>query len=147
MLPLHAFVPVLALMAAQDAAPPAVTPAVDFSEADRLLFDGPDERANYEKALKLYEAVVDPPPALLAREAQAWLRIGDLEKDDDKKLGIYKRGQAAADAGLAKDAKCADCWFWHGATLGRWGQTRGVLQSLFILDDVKQSFQKALAAD
>ncbi len=121
--------------------------ADDLSAADHLLRDAGNDRATYEAALKMYQAVPGQPAEVLAREAEAWMRIGDVTTGEDEKLALYKKGQAAADAAVAKDPRCARCWFWRGATLGRWGQTRGVLQSLFILDDVKTAFQKALAAN
>jgi tetratricopeptide (TPR) repeat protein len=124
-----------------------------LTQADQLLRETNDDLASYQGAVAIYDAMIaagDAPSSVYGHEAQAYLRLGDLisaEKDEDKKLATYKKGQAIADAGIAKDARCASCWFWHGATLGRWGETRGIMQSLFILGDVKTAFQKVLSIE
>ncbi|MDP2343005.1 MAG: tetratricopeptide repeat protein [Deltaproteobacteria bacterium] len=146
----------LALLLALD---PVVTPPLDaavprhqaaMSAGDRLLFDGADDRATYSAAIKSYDDAIaagDAPALVWARKAEACLRLGDVESESDTKLKLYKRGQAAADAGIAKDPRCDACWFWRGGTLGRWGQTRGILDSLFLIGDVKGAFTQALAID
>lgn len=37
--------------------------------------------------------------------------------------------------------------FWRVSNLGRWGETRGVLKSLFLLDDIKSGYQKVVELD
>jgi hypothetical protein len=121
-----------------------------LAQADHLLRESTDDVAAYQGAITLYDAMIaagDAPSSVYGSDAQAYLRLGDLQKDEDTKLATYKKGEAVADAGIAKDARCASCWFWHGATLGRWGETRGIMQSLFILGDVKSAFQKVVAIE
>lgn len=119
------------------------------AEAERLLENAADDRPSYDAALSLYDAALQGggPASLHARRSKAMLRRGDLEKDDAARLAWFEKGVAAADAGIARDPRCADCWFWRSANRGRWGQVRGVMQSLFLLDEVKGGFEKVLALD
>jgi hypothetical protein len=125
------------LILAADPAPPAPI----LADGEKLLEDSVDS-AGYQRALAIFGAIGTAPAH--GRAAQAYLRLGDLESDSDKKLALYEKGKAAADAGIALDAKCAVCWYWRGADYGRWAQTRGVMQSLFALGDIRGSFQKVL---
>ena len=123
---------------------------VAVDSPDALLKEGPDEKATYLAAINLYgTAPSDRAPSATAwgHVAEAWLRIGDLEGDDDHKLAAYEKGLAAAEKGIALDDQCTECWFWKGADLGRYGQTKGILKSLSLLGDVKGAFQKVLAID
>ena len=123
--------------------------APDIAEADRLLEDAADDRASYEGALAIYDAALKAggPAVLHARRSKAMLRRGDLEKADAAKQAWFEKGVIAADAGIALDAQCADCWFWRSANRGRWGQVQGVMKALFLLDEVKAGLAKAVAIE
>lgn len=124
-----------------------------LKEADRLLHHEDDTPANLRAAIEAYEEAValgltDPDAARAhAHRGLAWLRLGDLAKDDGQKLRYYALGTAAADEGIKRDKACADAWFYRGATLGRYGETKGVLKALSLLGDVKGAMQTALKLD
>ncbi len=121
-----------------------------LAQGEHLLFDASDDRATYDAAMRKFDAVIaagDAPAVAWARKAETSLRLGDLATTAPAKLALYEKGQAFADDGIARDARCGDCWFWRGANLGRFGETRGVLNSLFGLNDVRNAFAKALEID
>lgn len=146
---------------AQPAAAPVAPPAAGnaepsaaaleaFARGEKLLMDDDNTRANLEAAVAAYDDALKAglPPQRAAvvhsQKAMAYLRLGDLEPKDDRKLDIYKKGQAEAEKGIKLDPACAECHYQRGGNLGRWGQTRGVMRSLFILGDVKGAFKTAL---
>lgn len=134
--------------------PPADAPGAQrLQEADRLLHDADDTEANLLAAIQAYsEAVKLGLPDRVAARALghrglAYLRLGDHQKDDARKLRLYELGTRSADEGLKRDPNSADAWFYRGATLGRWAETKGVLKALFLLDDVRGAFERALKSD
>lgn len=145
----------IAVDIAAPAPAPSPAPATDAAavatvvDGDRLLDDAADDAKSYEGAIAVYDALLAQAPsaALYARKSKALLRLGDVQKTDKAKQAKFDQGVAAADAGIALDASCAECWFWRSANRGRWGQVQGVLKSLFLLDEVKGGFQKVLAID
>jgi tetratricopeptide (TPR) repeat protein len=123
-----------------------ITQSDAIARGEALLWDAGDDVASYTAAL----AAFDEAPAdarVHGLRAEAYLRLGDLQTNKAQKRSFYEKGRDAAKAGIALDPRCARCHFWLGANVGRWGQVRGVLESLFLLDEVKGAFQAALKAD
>jgi tetratricopeptide (TPR) repeat protein len=144
---------VAALAIAQvDGGPPPQPSALD--EGQRLLFDDADSATAYRAALAAFDRALVEPGADAARRglvqgrrAEAFLRLGDVTDDKNQKLRAYEQGRAAAEAGIAIAPRCTQCWFWRGATIGRFAQIKGVMQSLMLVGDVKKSFEKVLEID
>lgn len=100
-------------------------------------------KAALEKA-----ADTDPDVDTLLALAQACFLYGDVRAaTEDAKLAAYDRGRQAAKQAIALAPKSAPAQFWYGANTGRWGQTKGVMRSLFLLSTVKEAMQTALALD
>lgn len=85
------------------------------------------------------------------RRAQATLIIGDQRKDagaaDAELLDIFARGEAFADQAVAANPRIPEGYYWKSANIGRWGQTRGVLNSLFRAPDMRDLLEQAIAID
>src|SRR5256885_6759694 len=59
---------------------------------------------------------------------------GDVRaRTTEEKLEAYDRGRQAAQRAMELAPKSAAARFWYGTNTGRWGQTKGVLRSLFLL--------------
>lgn len=121
-----------------------------YAEGMDKLRNGKDTKADYDAAIASLDAAIAAglPKADEAR-AHAWkgmamLYAGDLQAKKEQKLSLYKQGEASAKKGLAKDPRCADCLYVASACLGRWGEQRGVMNSLFVVGDVLGGFEKAL---
>ena len=81
----------------------------------------------------------------LARVCFIW---GDIRAADrDQKLEAYDQGREAARRAVELDPKSAAAHFWYGTNTGRWGQTKGVLRSLFLLPTVQEEIQTVLSLD
>jgi len=69
------------------------------------------------------------------RYAQAVLGIGDLQIDAeaplDQILATFERGEAYADRAIQADPDNHLGYYWKSANIGKWGKTKGILDSLF----------------
>ena len=113
-----------------------------------------DVLANLKKAIELYEVALKDEAvdkkvraAALADIARAYLRWGDLEKGNDAKIALYEKGQAAGKKGEGVDPKNPHAIFWGTANLACVGRTRGVMNSLFMIGDLKKGMNRALEID
>ncbi len=132
-----------------DAAPAA--PADPLAEAKDLVEVQANTKANLKKAIDLYEKKLgDASLSAKARaagyadESRAWLRLGDLETADKTKIADYEKGRAAAKKGIAIDKNDVDAIFWDMANLAVIGRTRGVMNSLFMLPELRKGLGRAL---
>ncbi|MBI3029417.1 MAG: tetratricopeptide repeat protein [Candidatus Rokubacteria bacterium] len=81
----------------------------------------------------------------LARVCFIW---GDIRAASrDQKLEAYDQGREAAKRAVELDPKNAAAHFWYGTNAGRWGQTKGVVRSLFLLPTVQEEIQAVLSLD
>jgi len=64
-----------------------------------------------------------------------------------QKLEAYDEGRQAAKRAAEMEPRNAVAHFWYGANTARWGETRGVVQSLFLLPVVRQEIQTVLELD
>jgi len=65
----------------------------------------------------------------------------------EEKLDAYERGRQAARRAAELAPRNALARFWYATNSGRWGQTKGVMRSLFLLPTVKEEMQAALHLD
>ena len=100
-------------------------------------------KAALEKA-----AETEPDSDTLLALAQICFMYGDVRATtEDAKLAAYDRGRQAAKRAIELAPKSAPAQFWYGTNTGRWGQTKGIMRSLFLLPTVKEAMQTALALD
>ena len=80
--------------------------------------------------------------------SQACFIYGDVRaKTPEEKLEAYDRGRQAAKRAVELAPMSAAARFWYGTNTGRWGQTKGVMRSLFLLPTVKGAMEAALELD
>ncbi len=80
--------------------------------------------------------------------AQICFMWGDIRaRTVDEKLDAYDRGRQAGKRAVELAPRNALAHFWYATNTGRWGQTKGVMRSLFLLPTVKEEMQTALALD
>jgi tetratricopeptide (TPR) repeat protein len=97
----------------------------------------------------LTEAVkADPHLDNLIAYAQICFIWGDVRADTtEAKLEAYDRGRQAAVRAAELAPRNALAHFWVATNAGRWGQTKGVMRSLFLLPTVKREMAAALDLD
>jgi len=73
---------------------------------------------------------------------------GDVRaRTPEEKLEAYERGREAGKRATELAPRQALGHFWLATNAGRWGQTKGVMRSLFLLPTVKEEMQLALELD
>jgi len=82
------------------------------------------------------------------RLARVTLELGDKAEDEgaEKKniLAIFDKGEEYAEKAIQEDPDNYVAYFWKSANIGRWGQVKGILDSLFKADPMKKLLTKAI---
>jgi hypothetical protein len=81
----------------------------------------------------------------LARVCFIW---GDVRATTpEQKLAAYEQGKDAGRRAIELAPRSAMAHLFYGINLGRWGQTRGVLRSLFLLPELRETIRQTLELD
>ena len=81
----------------------------------------------------------------LARVSFIW---GDIRATtEEQKLAAYDRGRQVAKRVIELEPRHVEAHFWYALNTGRWGQTRGVMRSLFLLATVQEEIETILHLD
>ena len=100
-------------------------------------------RAGLEQA-----AAADGRPEHLVALAQIEFIWGDVRaKTQEEKLRAYDAGRQAAKRVADADPRDVVARFWYATNTARWGQTNGVVRSLFLLPEVKREIAAILDID
>ena len=81
------------------------------------------------------------------RMGETYLNMGDdLEFTGTaaERMALYEQGEAYADMGIAADPGNHVCYYMKSANIGRWGQTKGIISSLFKAGDMKDALILAI---
>jgi hypothetical protein len=90
----------------------------------------------------------DPDPENLMALAQIAFIWGDIRgRTPDERLEAYETGRQAAQRAMELAPASAQAQFLYGANTARWGQVKGIAQSLFLLPSVKRAIGAALDLD
>src|SRR5260370_32207539 len=88
----------------------------------------------------------DPQVDNLLALAQIAFIYGDIRaKTPDDKVAAYEQGRQAARRAVDAAPGNARAHFWYATNVGRWGHTKAVVRSLFLLPDAKKGMETALA--
>jgi tetratricopeptide (TPR) repeat protein len=75
----------------------------------------------------------------LARVSFIW---GDIRATTEaQKLAAYDRGRQVAKHAIELEPRNVEARFWYALNTARWGQTKGVVRSLFLLPTVQEEIQ------
>jgi tetratricopeptide (TPR) repeat protein len=137
----------LALLAATGMAW-AGSPLVGELKALSTRYHEDPQKIDRLKAALERAAETDPDIDTLLALAQVCFIYGDVRAlTEEEKLAAYDRGRQAAKRAIELAPKSAPARFWYGTNTGRWGQTKGIMRSLFLLPTVKDAMQTALTLD
>jgi len=128
----------------------------DFQEIlDRV--DQLHEAEKYEQSKSLIESSLAEATGaaqeaeLYWRSARAWLNLGDEAEDggtgEQELLTFFERGEAEAEKAIQADPNNHLGYYWKSANIGRWGQVKGILNSLFKAKPMRDLLQQALAVE
>jgi tetratricopeptide (TPR) repeat protein len=116
--------------------------------------DGLHDQGKYEEARTLaLEAVSSASQAekaeLYWRAARETLELGDDAEDrkesKDAILKYFEKGQEYCDMAIAADPQNNLAYYWKSSNIGRWGQVKGILNSLFKAAPMKELLLKDLS--
>jgi hypothetical protein len=81
----------------------------------------------------------------LSRACFIW---GDVRaRSADEKLAAYDRGRQVGRRAIDLAPRSAAAHFWYATNTGRWGQTKGVVRSVFLLPEVQREIDTVIALD
>ncbi len=81
----------------------------------------------------------------LARVSFIWGEIRAMT--DDQKLAAYDRGRQIAKRVTELEPMNVQAHFWYALNTAQWGQTKGVVRSLFLLPSVQEEIKTILQLD
>jgi tetratricopeptide (TPR) repeat protein len=115
----------------------ALDNAGKYLEARTLVLDAAGAASGKEKA------------ELYWRAARETLELGDIAEKQGKPqadiLAVFTEGQGFADKAIAADPGTDLAYYWKSANIGRWGQVRGILDSLMKAQPMKDLLVKDLS--
>lgn len=133
----------------------APTAADNLKEGARIVEVDANTSANLTKAIVLLEGAVSDMSISAADRAdghmalsRAWLRLGDLKSGKDDKIATYEKGKAAGRKAVeVAGGKHAMGLYWSTANMACVGRTRGVMNSLFMVGDLRTNMNAIIASN
>ncbi|MCB2186092.1 MAG: TRAP transporter TatT component family protein [Deltaproteobacteria bacterium] len=138
----------VALLAAVAGSALAATPEEMIAQADQLYAERADV-AKAEQAAQLYEQALAADPR---SEDAAWklarteYYLGNKAPKDQKEA-IFQKGVDAAKKAVAINPKSVPGHFWLGVCYGVYGNAKGIMSSLSLVDPIKEEMETVLKLD
>lgn len=130
--------------------------AFSFSlQADNLVFldEAWENRGEMDPVIQALERARAMPeemdnPEFLWKKARLYYFYGDnIAQERDYKLENFERGLELLEIAEELDDQNPDIFYWKASLTGMRGQTRGVLQSLFMVNPMKEALDKTIELD
>ena len=83
----------------------------------------------------------------LWRLCRAKVRSAEKKEKRADKLALYESAKIDCEKSVALSAGVADSHFWLGVTIGRWGETKGLMKALFIIKPLKKEMAEVIRLD
>ncbi len=123
-----------------------------LEQADKL-----HDAEDYERSRDFLEASLSNAAGgaeqaeLYWRLARAILNLGDEAEDrgasEEEILAFFEEGEASAQKAIDGDPNNHLGYYWKSANIGRWGQIKGILNSLFKAKPMRDLLQQAVTVD
>lgn len=131
-------------------------PSIAHSQDSKTLIAQADalfaQRADLEKcrqAIDTYDKVLSADPnnyEALWKLARACYWLG-LNSPDDQKAAIFEKGVNAGKKAVEVNGKDPAGHYWLGVSYGKYGEAKGILKSLSLVDPTKEEMQKVIELD
>lgn len=83
----------------------------------------------------------------LWRLCRAKIRRGEKKEKKSDRLGDYEEARKDCEKAVQLSSGTADARFWHGVSMGRWGETKGIMKALFLVKPIKREMEATLKLD
>lgn len=115
-----------------------------IEEARALIVNYHEDPARLDRGRDLIEKFLKTDPQvegmiLLSRIYFIWGEV--RARNDEEKLEAYERGRQVGKRAVELAPRSAEAHFWYATNTGRFGQTKGVLRSLFLLPTIREEVQ------
>ena len=104
--------------------------------------------ALYREAIQCYEQSFDAAPredtAVKLGKCYYWL---GTHAEKDKQIDLFQKGIDWSKKAIQLNSKSAGGYFWLGVNNGKYGESRGILKSLFLVGPIKEAMQQVIAID
>ena len=140
----------VALTLALVALPLAATAQTPVEAARALITRYHEDRANIDRARDLLEQALarDSQVDTMVMLSYVYFLVGDVRAaTPEEKLAAYDRGRELGKRAVELAPRNPEAHAWYGINTGRWGQTKGVMRSLFLLPTVREAIDTTLALD
>lgn len=124
---------------------PADTPA---QNARALIARYDQDLTRLDRARDLLEAALAGERRVdtLIALSYVYFLVGDVRaRTTDEKLAAYDRGRELGKRAVELAPREEEAHLWYGINTARWGQTKGVLRSLFLLPTVREEIETILS--
>jgi tetratricopeptide (TPR) repeat protein len=109
-----------------------------------------EDPARIDRARDLLEAALarDPQVETMVMLAYVCFLHGDVRATTtEDKLAAYERGRQVGKRAVELAPRNPEAHVWYGINTGRWGLTKGVMRSLFLLPTVREEVDATLALE
>jgi len=97
----------------------------------------------YRKALNLTEDKYEP----YWKIARMFYYIGEHTKSNKERKNIFSQAIYYAEKAIQLSPEQPDGYYWRGVNNGKYGESRGVLKSLFLVKPIKSDMNKVIELD
>ncbi len=118
------------------------------AQADHLYWNR-HQKGNLEGSIALLESELKSgeQPELLWRLGRSLVRLGEKRISKSEKLVIFSRAESLIRRAVALEPRSPQAHFWLGVAMGRCGQARGMLRSLFLIGPIRLEMREVLRLD
>jgi tetratricopeptide (TPR) repeat protein len=127
---------------------PVVSAQTPAEAARALIVRYDQDPARLERARDLLESALKDERRVdtLVTLAYVYFLVGEIRaRTTEEKLAAYDRGRELGKRAVELAPRDEEAHLWYAINTGRWGQTRGVIRSLFLLSTVREEIDIILA--
>jgi len=140
----------LASLAALALAPLLAVAETPAEQARALVARYHEDPTTIDRARDLLEAALarERHPDTLVTLSYVYFLVGEVRATTaDDKLAAYDKGREIGKRAVELAPRDPEAHVWYGINTGRWGQTKGIMRSLFLLPTVREEVDATLALD
>jgi len=126
----------------------AITLGEIRAKIDDLYFHR-DQGRNLDESISELDGLIKDHGAadLYWRRCRSLVRRGEKREKKADKLADYDLARQDCEKAVALDDKDADARFWHGVSLGRWGEAKGIMKAMFLIKPIRAEMAATLDID